>query len=66
MQNTLDEALAALFGSAQETPLAGAPQVTGVPQSNTAIDQERLQLAAAQQAIDSLRALLSAAPAGKH
>ncbi len=66
MQNTLDEALAALFGSAQDTPLAGAPQVNGASQPNTAIDQERLQLAAAQKAIDSLKLLLNAGPAGKH
>ena len=36
MQPTLDEALSALFGSSQETPLAGAPQVNGVSQPNTA------------------------------
>ena len=66
MEPTLDGALSALFGSSQETPLAGAPQVSGVSQPNTAIDQERLQLAAAQKAIDSLKLLLNAGPAGKH
>jgi len=59
MQPTLDEALSALFGSSLETPLAGAPQVNGVSQPNTKIDQERLQLAAAQKAIDSLKLLLN-------
>jgi len=66
MEPTLDGALAALFGSPQVTPLAGAPQVNGVTQPNIAIDQERLQLAAAQKAIDALKVLLSTGPAGKH
>ena len=65
MQPTLDEALSALFGS-QQSPQAGAPQVTGLAQPNTQIDQERLQLAAAQKAIESLKLLLNAGPAGKH
>ena len=66
MQPTLDEALSALFGPSQEPPLAGAPQVNGVSQPNAAIDQERLQLAAAEKAIESLKLLLNAGPAGKH
>ena len=65
MQPTLDGALSALFGSSQDTPLAGAPQVNWVSQPNTTIDQERLQLAAAQKAIDSLKLLLNAGPVGK-
>jgi uncharacterized membrane protein (UPF0182 family) len=67
MEPTLDGALAALFGTSPETPLAGAPQVNGAPssQSVTQIDQERLQLAAAQKAIDSLKLLLNAGPTGK-
>jgi len=70
MQPTLDEALAALFGG-QETPQAGAPQVTGVSQPaskqpSSELDQERLQLAVAQKAIDSLKLLLNSAPARKH
>jgi hypothetical protein len=65
MEPTLDGALAALFGS-QETPQAGTPQVNGATsQSGTAIDQERAQLAAAQKAIDSLKILLDARPAGR-
>jgi len=64
MQPTLDEALSALFGP-QQTPQAGARQVTGLAQPNTQIDQERLQLAAAQKAIESLKLLLNASPAGK-
>ena len=67
MEPTLDGALAALFGTSQEMPLAGAPQVNGASShSSTQIDQERLQLAAAQKAIDSLKLLLNAGPAGKH
>jgi uncharacterized membrane protein (UPF0182 family) len=65
MEPTLDGALSALFGSSQQTPVAGAPQVTGVTQPNTAISQERLQLAAAQKAIDSLKLLLNSGPAAK-
>jgi uncharacterized protein len=70
MRPTLDEALAALFGG-PETPQAGAPQVTGVSQPaskqpSSELDQERVQLAAAQKAIDSLKVLLNSAPSGKH
>jgi uncharacterized membrane protein (UPF0182 family) len=63
MQPTLDEALSALFGS-QQTPLAGAPQLTGATQPNTESSQIRVQLAAAQQAIESLKRLLSQPAAG--
>jgi uncharacterized membrane protein (UPF0182 family) len=66
MEPTLDGALSALFGSSPETPMAGAPQVNGVSRTNTATDQERVQLAAAQKAIDSLKLLLNAGPAEKH
>jgi uncharacterized membrane protein (UPF0182 family) len=62
MQPTLDEALSALFVSPQQTPLAGAPQVNGVSQPNTEIDQERLQLEAAQKALDSLKHMLNGNP----
>ena len=65
MQPTLDEALSALLSS-QQTLQSGAPQVTGPAQPNTQIDQERLQLAAAQKAIESVKVLLNAGPAGKH
>jgi uncharacterized membrane protein (UPF0182 family) len=65
MEPTLDGALAALFGPSPETALAGLPQVTG-PSQNTNVDQEKLQLAAAQKAIDSLKLLLNADPAVKH
>ncbi|MGA2596960.1 MAG: UPF0182 family protein [Bryobacteraceae bacterium] len=64
MRPTLDEALSALFSS-QETPQAGAPQAAGVSQPDTEIDRERIQLAAAQKAIDALKLLLNAAPAAK-
>ena len=64
MHPTLDEALSALFSS-PETPQAGAPQVTGVSQLDSEIDRERIQLAAAQKAIDALKLLLNAAPAAK-
>jgi hypothetical protein len=66
MEPTLDGALSALFGSSPEAPLAGAPQVNGASQPNPATDQERVQLAAAQKAIDALKLLLNAGPAGKH
>jgi uncharacterized membrane protein (UPF0182 family) len=59
MQPTLDEALSALFGSQQ------APQATGLAQPNTETDQVRSQLAAMQKAIDSLKLLLTQAPAAK-
>jgi len=62
MEPTLDEALSALFVSPQQTPLAGAPQVNGVFQPSTEIDQERLQLQAAQKAIDSLKLMLNGNP----
>jgi uncharacterized membrane protein (UPF0182 family) len=69
MRPSLDEALAALFDS-QETPQVTTPQlapqqVTGLAKPGTEIEQERLQLAAAQKAIDSLKVLLDAAPAGR-
>jgi len=63
MRPTLDEALGALFSSGEGTV---APSVTTTTQpSATAsqagkVDSEKLQLAAAQKAIDSLRALLNA------
>jgi len=63
MRPTLDEALSALFISPQETPLAGAPQVSGISKSSPAITQEQLQLDAAQKAINSLKILLDASPA---
>ena len=62
MEPTLDGALAALFGPAPKTPPAGAPQVKGASQPNAEIDQERLQLEAAQKAIDSLKLLLNGNP----
>jgi hypothetical protein len=62
MEPTLDEALSALFVSPQQTPLAGAPLVNGVFQPSTEIDQERLQLQAAQKAIDSLKLMLNGNP----
>ena len=66
MRPSLDEALAALFTSGEVQP--GVPGVTSAqpaaaPQPNTTTDQERLQLAAAQKAIDSLKALMNAGPA---
>ncbi len=69
MRPSLDEALAALFDS-QETPQVTTPrlapqQVTRLAKPGTGIEQERLQLAAAQKAIDSLKVLLDAAPAGR-
>ncbi len=63
MQPTLDEALSALFVSPEQTPLAGTPQVNGVSKPTTEIDQERLQLQAAQKAIDSLKLMLNGNPA---
>jgi len=61
MRGTLDEALAALF-----TPGDGQPAIPGIQPataiSSTKVSQEQLQLAAAQKAIDSLRALVNAAP----
>jgi uncharacterized protein len=65
MQPTLDEALSALFSSSSATPQPGTRRVTGASQPDTTIDQERLQLAAAQRAIESLKALLTSAPAAK-
>jgi uncharacterized membrane protein (UPF0182 family) len=62
MQPTLDEALSALFVSPQQTPLSGAPQVNGVSQPNTEIDQERLQIETAQKALDSLKRMLNGNP----
>ena len=65
MRPTLDEALGALFSSSEGT----APSVTTTAQPPATasqpgkIDSEKLQLAAAQKAIDSLRALLNAGPA---
>jgi uncharacterized membrane protein (UPF0182 family) len=60
MRTTLDEALAALFAptDASAIPVVTASQTT----ANTKTSQEQLQLAAAQKAIDSLRALLNAGP----
>jgi len=62
MQATLEEALSALFGSPQEAPVAGVPQVNGVSQPSAEIDQERLQLQVAQKAIDSLKLMLDGNP----
>jgi uncharacterized membrane protein (UPF0182 family) len=65
MRPSLDEALAALFTSGEVPPgTPGAPAApAAVSQPGTKTDQERLQLAAAQKAIDSLKALLDARPA---
>jgi uncharacterized membrane protein (UPF0182 family) len=66
MRTTLDEALAALFGPNEQSPVQGitsSPSTTTSP-ANSRTDQERLQLAAAQKAIDSLKILLNA-DAGK-
>jgi len=65
MRPGLDEALAALFGTGEATPVPGVTATvsqTNASQSTTKTDQERQQLAAAQRAIDSLRALLNASP----
>jgi len=62
MEPTLDGALAALFGPAPKTPPAGAPPVNAASQPKAEIDQERLQLEAAQKAIDSLKLLLNGNP----
>ena len=59
MQPTLDEALAALFGSQQ------TPQVTGATPAPAEADQIRNQLAAMQKAIDSLKLLLNSGAAPK-
>ena len=64
MEPTLDAALSALFGS-QETPPSGGTPVVAAPQAETQTVQVRLQLAAAQKAIDSLKVLLNADAAGK-
>ena len=65
MRPGLEEALAALFGTGEATSVPGVtatvPQ-TNASQSMTKTDQERQQLAAAQRAIDSLKALLNASP----
>jgi uncharacterized membrane protein (UPF0182 family) len=63
MRTTLDEALAALFTSGDAQPaVAGVQPAPATAQPNTKTDEERLQLAAAQKAIDSLKALLNAGP----
>jgi hypothetical protein len=65
MRPGLDEALAALFGTGEATSVPGvtAPvSQTNASQSTTKTDQERQQLAAAQRAIDSLKALLNTSP----
>lgn len=64
MRPTLDEALSSLFDS-HETPQIAPQQVTGLAKPGTQIEQERLQLAAAPKAIDLLKILLDAGPAGK-
>ncbi len=64
MEPTLDEALSALFGS-QETPRSGTLPAVAVPRAETQTTQVRLQLAAAQKAIDSLKLLLNAGVSGK-
>jgi uncharacterized membrane protein (UPF0182 family) len=58
MSTTLDGALADLFTS-PGAPQAGAPQIRGVAPTGTETDQVKAQLAAAQQALDSLKRLLS-------
>ena len=60
MEPTLDEAISALFGS-PEVQQAG----TQTPLQNTELNQARLQLAAAQKAIDSLKHLLNEPAANK-
>ena len=65
MRPTLDEALGALFSSGEGAvvPAAAATQpATTASQRNTRLDQEKRQLAEAQKAIDSLKALLNASP----
>jgi len=65
MRPGLDEALAALFGPGEAAPAPGVTATAPQPnasQPTTRTDQERLQLAAAQKAIDSLKALLNAGP----
>ena len=65
MRPGLDEALAALFGTGEATPVPGVTATvsqTNASQSTTKTDQERQQLAAAQRAIDSLKALLNTSP----
>ena len=66
MEPTLDEALSALFASPQGAPLAGVPQVNGASNLGTdAAQEERLQLEAAQKAIDSLKLLINENPANE-
>ena len=66
MRPTLDEALSALFVSPNEAPQPGAPKADAAAQPNSEIDQERVQLKAAQKALDALQILLNGkAPAGK-
>jgi uncharacterized membrane protein (UPF0182 family) len=61
MRGTLDEALAALFAPGDGQPaIPGIQPATAI--SSTKASQEQLQLAAAQKAIDSLRALINAGP----
>ena len=64
MEPTLDDALSALFGS-HETPPSGALPAVAVPHAETQTAQVRVQLAAAQKAIDSLKLLLNTGTAGK-
>jgi uncharacterized membrane protein (UPF0182 family) len=63
MRPSLDEALAALFTSGEAAQGASPVPSPEASQSGAKADQERLQLAAAQKAIDSLKALLNAGPA---
>jgi len=65
MRPGLDEALAALFEADQAKPVPGVAPAAAQPNTSlqtTRADQERLQLAAAQRAIDSLKALLNTSP----
>jgi len=62
MEATLDGALAALFGPGPKTPPAGVLPVNGGSQPKAEIDQERLQLEAAQKAIEALKLLLNGNP----
>jgi len=71
MEQTLDEALSALFVSQGASSQNFLSQATGAPQnpSGTNLDQARAQLADAQKAIDALKILLNQPaaipPAGK-
>ena len=66
MRSTLDEALAALFTTGETQPaVTGVQPAAAAAQPDSKTDRERQQLAAAQKAIDSLKALLNAGPGGQ-